>query len=163
VGYFQEYRGRDEPHNQTNQNLIEYLKLLGFMVGPPDRTDRQSGVFATNAILCLKQGPANAMSAPVKEAWFTACRPLLKWTIEESSAPIVIALGSCAYQSVVKAYGLKPLPLRDVVDGGSPIHLDGQRLLFAVFHPAARPKDRTAAQMQADWGRIADYLKANGT
>jgi hypothetical protein len=45
------------------------------------------------------------------------------------------------------------------VNDGSPIHLDGQRLLFVVFHPAARPKNRTFQQMRADWDRIAKYLK----
>jgi hypothetical protein len=55
VGYFQKYKGRDIPDNRTNKRLIKYLKLLGFEVGPPNITDHTSGVFATNAILCLKQ------------------------------------------------------------------------------------------------------------
>jgi uracil-DNA glycosylase len=98
-----------------------------------------------------------SLSAPVKQKWFSACRPFLKWTIEESSAPTVIALGRCAYDSVVRAYECTPVPFRDAVEAGSPIPLGGQRLLFAVFHPAARPKDRTLQQMQADWDRIGKY------
>lgn len=139
-------------------HIKEFLSLLSFNVGPPDQTDRQSGVFATNAILCLKPGGANALSAPVKLRWFSACRSLLKWTIEESSAPTVISLGRLAFESVARAYGTTPGPFREVVEAGLPVHLDGRRL-FAVFHPAARAKDRTLPQMRADWGRIATYLK----
>jgi uracil-DNA glycosylase len=162
VGYFQKYHGRDIIENQTNQNLKRFLSLLGFEVGPPNQTDHQSGVFATNAILCLKQGEVDELSAPVKRRWFSECRSLLKWTIEESSASTVIALGRYAFESVVGAYNIKSRPFRDVVEDRLPVHLDGHRRLFAVFHPAARPKDRNFSQMQADWGRIAEYLKANG-
>jgi uracil-DNA glycosylase len=158
VGYFREHHGRDVTENRTNQNLKEFLSLLDFYVGPPDRTDRQSGVFATNAILCLKQGGANELSAPVKGRWFSACRSLLKWTIEESSAPTVIALGRPAFESVARAYDTTPGPFREVVEAGLPIHLEGRRL-FGVFHPAARAKDRTLPQMRDDWSRIATHLK----
>ena len=159
-GYFRDYHGRDVSENRTNENLIEFLLLLGFRVGPPTETDDQSGIFATNAILCLKPGAANALSAPVKQGWFSACRPFLKWTIEESSAGVVIALGRCAYESVARAY-LKnvPLPFRDAVETAIPIRLDGSRTLFAVFHPAARPKDRTSSQMKADWARIGASVR----
>jgi hypothetical protein len=105
--------------------------------------------------------PRGPLSAPVKQRWFSECRSLLKWTIQESSAPTVIALGRYAYESVVRAYDTKLRRFRDVVEDGLPIHLDGHRLLFAVFHPAGRPKDRTFSQMQADWSRIAGYLKAD--
>jgi uracil-DNA glycosylase len=159
VGYFQKHRGRDIAENKTNQSLRVFLGLLGFQVGPPDETDNQSGVFATNAILCLKPGGCDALSAPVKEMWFSNCRPLLKWTIEEVSAQTVIALGKYAFQSVVRAYDADLRPFRDAVEEGKPINLDGHRLLFAVFHPAARPKDRTFSQMKADWARIAACLK----
>jgi uracil-DNA glycosylase len=154
-GYFREHRGRDIASNKTNKRIIEFLSLLGFEVGPPTETDYRSGVFATNAILCLKQGKATQMSATVKPAWFSNCRPFLKSTIEASSAPSVIALGRPAYESVTRAYGIPPRagPFREVVEA-SPIRLDAQRCLFAVFHPAARPKDRTHSQMRDDWTRI---------
>ncbi len=142
-GYFRDHHGRDIVANRTNQNLIEFLSLLGFEVGPPNETDCQSGVFATNAILCLKRGEASALSAPVKQRWFSACRSFLKWTIEESAAPAVIALGRHAYESVARTYGTVPRPFREAVETSLPIHLDAQRRLFAVFHPAARPKPRS--------------------
>jgi hypothetical protein len=159
VGYFQKHHGRDITENRTNQRLRDFLALLGFQVGPADETDNQSGVFATNAILCLKPGGDDALSAPVKPAWFSNCRPLLKWTIEEVSAPTVITLGRYAFESVVRAYDAERRPFRHVVEEGKPINLDRHRVLFAAFHPAARPKDRTFSQMKADWARIAACLK----
>ncbi len=159
-GYFRHYRGRDIAANRTNQNLTDFLSILGFDVGPPHHTDRTSGVFATNAILCLKPGPVNALSASVKGAWFSGCRRFLRWTIEESSAPTVIALGRRAYESVMRAYGAVPSSaiFRDIVEAPAPTQLDARRFLFPVFHPAARPKDRSYSQMCDDWTRIAAYL-----
>jgi uracil-DNA glycosylase len=130
--------------------LTEFLSLLGFNVLPANETDRQLGVFATNAILCLKRGEADEMSASVKRRWFRACRGLLKWTIEESAAPAVITLGRPAFEAVVEAYRLNR-QFRDAVQDRSPIRLDDHRVLFAVYHPAARPKDRNQSQMRDDW------------
>jgi uracil-DNA glycosylase len=161
VGYFQDHGGRDVDDNLTNRRLTEFLSLLGFRVGPANQTDRQSGVFATNAILCLKKGGAKDMSAPVKQAWFNACGSLLKRRIEETSAPTIIALGRRSYEAVARAYGATPQPFREAIEKGSPVQLlNGQRLLFAVFHPAARPKDRKLQEMRADWLRISHTLKA---
>jgi Uracil DNA glycosylase superfamily len=159
-GYFNKHRGRDIASNKTNERIIEFLSLLGFEVGPPTETDYRSGVFTTNAILCLKRGEANQMSATVKSAWFSECRSLLKWTIEESSAPVVIALGRPAYESVTRAYGIVPRSgaFREVVETTSPIRLDAHRCLFPVFHPVARPRNRTLSQMRDDWARISGYF-----
>lgn len=159
VGYFREYHGRDVRDNQTNQRLIEFLALLGFEVGPPNETDYQSGVFATNSILCLKPGDAKALSAPVKSPWFSSCRPFLKSTIEATSAPVVITLGRHAYEAVSRAFiGQVSLPFRNAVEASAPINLDADRRLFAVFHPAARPKDRSLSQMRADWARVRQEI-----
>src|SRR5207344_369217 len=124
-GYFRDHRGRDIPENRTNQHLIEFLSLLGFAVGPPNETDYRSGVFATNAILCLKRGEANAMSAPVKQRWFSACSEFLRWTIEESSASSVIALVRHAYDAVARAYDFAPPPFREAVETSRAVPLDG--------------------------------------
>jgi uracil-DNA glycosylase len=160
VDYYRDHNGRDIPDNRTNKRLKEFLELCGFAVGPPDQTDRLSGVFATNAILCLKHG---TMSAAVKSKWYSACSQFLKWTIEETSAPIVVALGSHAYEAVVGAYGMIPRPpsFPEAV-AASPFPVDGSRVLFAVYHPAARHKNRTLEQMRADWNRIATHLKELG-
>ena len=157
-GYFKKHHGRDITDNLTNKRLTEFLLLLGFKVLPANETDLQSGVFATNAILCLKRGEASEMSAGVKKRWFRACQELLKWTIEESGAPTVVSLGRPAFEAVVEAYRLNQQHFRDAVEDQSPISLDEHRVLFAVYHPAARPKDRNQSQMRDDWIRVARYL-----
>jgi uracil-DNA glycosylase len=159
-GYFRAHRGRDIVGNLANTRLTEFLSLLGFTVGPPTETDSRSGVFTTNAILCLKPGTATQMSLPVKSAWFAKCQPFLRRTIEEVAAPVVITLGVPAYKAVTRAYGLPPKKtLREVVEG-PPTQLDAHRRLFAVFHPSARARNRTEPQMRTDWTRIAQQLSA---
>src|SRR5271155_4861318 len=39
VGYFEKYCGRDIIENKSNKNLKHLLSILGFEVGPPNRTD----------------------------------------------------------------------------------------------------------------------------
>ena len=159
--YFEKHQGRDILGNLTNNRLREdFLTRLGYEVGPPNETDTKSGVFATNAILCLKLGAVGEMSAPVKDGWFKNCQPWLRQTIEVVDAPTVIALGRRAYDAVVGAYGVKAraLPFRKAIESCSPVQLATARLLFAVFHPAARPVDRPFAKMKEDWDCIAAYL-----
>src|SRR5262245_8128848 len=160
--YFEKHQGRDILGNLTNDRLREhFLKRLGYEVGPPNATDTQSGVFATNAILCLKRGAVGEMSAPVRDGWFKNCQPWLRQTIEVVDAPMVIALGRRAYDAAVGAYGAyaRALPFREAVEACSPVELVARRLLFAAFHPAARPVDRTFAKMQEDWDRIAAFMQ----
>jgi hypothetical protein len=156
AGYFRDHRGRDTPENRTNERLTRFLALLGFKVGPADCEDRQSGVFATNAFLCLKQG--ETLSVPVRHEWYENCRHFLKGTIDVVAAPTVIALGKCAYRAVARAYDIGPLPFRDAIEQASPLQLDRHRRAFAVFHPAARPVNRTLDQMADDWLRIKSVL-----
>ena len=68
-----------------------------------------------------------------------------------------ITLGCHAFDSVVEAYRLNQ-QFPGAVEDQSPIRLDQHRVLFAVYHPAARPTDRNQSQMRDDWIRIARYL-----
>jgi uracil-DNA glycosylase len=157
--FYRDTRGLGDPSNPTRQKLTEFLSLLGFKVDPAKKTDDRSGVFATNAILCLKRSAS--LSASVKQEWFSNCRRFLKATIEASSAPVVVALGRPAYESVMHAYGKQPQRdggFRVVVDS-RPIDLDARHRLFAVYHPAARPISCSIQQMREDWLRIAAYLR----
>jgi uracil-DNA glycosylase len=158
VGYYEQHGGRDEADNMTNQRLMKFLQLIGFNVTPPPEPDRSSGVFATNAILCLKAGTASEMSAPVKQVWFRQCRPFLKRTLDAVQSPVVIALGRRAFVSTALAFAIEPTPFLLAVEKSEPILLGGGQSLFAVYHPAARPVNRTLAQMEQDWRRIASAL-----
>src|SRR5215510_10675951 len=57
VGYFVRNGGRDDPDNQTNANLRKLLIEAGFTATDPAELDRDTPVFLTNSILCIKEGP----------------------------------------------------------------------------------------------------------
>ena len=158
-GYYRDHQGRDVPDNLTNARLMRFLDMIGFPVKPPPGPDPNSGVFITNAILCLKVGKATEMSAPVKGQWFANCRPFLKRTLDTVEAPVVIALGVRAYKSVARAYEVKPtLSWRKAIEQAAPLLIGSGRRLFAAFHPAARPVNRTLDAMKADWRRIGSRI-----
>jgi|SRR5579862_5181396 len=158
AGYFLKYNGRDLTENLTNGRLTEFLAFLGFKVGPADRTDKQSRVFATNGFLCLKRGNAKQLSGSVKQEWYRNCSPFLKDTIDAVAAPVVITLGVRAYHAVANAYGLRPEPFREAVERALALQLGERRRAFAVFHPAARPVSRSHDKMRDDWLRIRSSL-----
>jgi len=56
VDYFVRYRGHDEPHNATNDNLQKLLAAAGIEVKDAPEFDPAAPVFATNSILCVKEG-----------------------------------------------------------------------------------------------------------
>lgn len=56
VDYFARHRGRDEPGNPTNDNLHRLLAAAGIRAKEPPEPDPEAPVFATNSILCLKEG-----------------------------------------------------------------------------------------------------------
>ena len=70
VGYFVRNRGRDDPYNQTNANLRKLLIEAGFTATDPAELDRDTPVFLTNSILCIKEGP---MDGAVRSSWVNVC------------------------------------------------------------------------------------------
>jgi hypothetical protein len=92
VDYFVRHRGRDQPHNKTNDNLRRLLAEAGIDVRvPPDR-DPDAPVFMTNSVLCIKEG---RMTAPILASWISACTerhlmPLLRYL----RPPIVVGMGN---------------------------------------------------------------------
>src|SRR5713226_3573831 len=56
VAHFVRHRGRDEPHQKTNNNMQRLRAAAGISTrDAPDR-DPDAPVFMTNSILCLKEG-----------------------------------------------------------------------------------------------------------
>lgn len=158
VTYYREHKGRDTPENPTNKKLVMLLGELGLDIPEvAERTEHSTGVVLTNAILCLK--PGDTMSAPVKPSWFTNCHPMLVETVKTVEAKNVICLGQRAYSAVANAFGCPPLPFRTAVDSAKPLLLVNGIRAFAVFHPAARPVNRTWQQQKEDWRRIRAVLQ----
>ena len=161
IGYFRKHQGRDEPNNSTNNNLRELLCIAGLRVGAPPTRDRDSPVFLTNSILCLKKGP---MNAPIRDEWVRSCShhhlvPLLA----HLSPPIIVAMGKHGWMALRLAFKLNSAPnLISKAAGGSWITRDGQTV-FAVGHcgPLGR-RNRPKDQQEADWKKIGQAIAKLG-
>jgi uracil-DNA glycosylase len=157
VGYFVRNRGRDDPNNKTNDNLRKLLVEAGFEVTRPAELDRNTPVFLTNSILCVKEG---RMDGPVRSSWVDACtdkhlRPLVRYL----KPPVVVGMGSCGWRAVRRAFVLEDAPVRiSQAAGSSWIAADGTRL-FAVGHPGPQGlTNRPWPQQIADWRRIGEAV-----
>jgi hypothetical protein len=69
-----------ETDRNTNGMFVDLLGSIGSTIQRPKEQETVGKLFCTNAILCLKQGDAQA---PVKEEWFDSCgqefiKPLLQ-------------------------------------------------------------------------------------
>ena len=153
VGYFVRNRGRDDPSNQTNDNLRRLLIEAGFDVTHPSQLDRSVPVFLTNSILCIKEGP---MDGAVRARWVDTCadqhlRPLVRYL----RPPVVVGMGSCGWRAVRRVFALERAPERiSHAAGSSWSSADGTHV-FAVGHPGPQGlTNRPWPQQLADWRRI---------
>ena len=160
VGYFVRNRGRDDPYNQTNANLRKLLIEAGFTATDPAELDRDTPVFLTNSILCIKEGP---MDGSIRPSWVAACadkhlRPLVRYL----KPPVVVGMGSCGWRAVRRVLALDHTPERiSHVAGSSWISADGTRV-FAVGHPGPQGlTNRPWPQQLADWQRIGQAVSAS--
>ena len=157
--YFEKWRGQDQPGNPTNLNLIKLLASIGVSIAPSTESSDRGAIYATNAILCLKEG---GMQAKVRTEWFANCGSrFLRPQIELVQPRVVVGLGSQAHNAVLSAFGLPPQRLRDAVRSpGTPL-LCGA-LAIAVYHCGARVINisRSFDQQLADWRRVGAALGA---
>ena len=65
---FKNQHGLDQPRSATNTRLRQLLSSVGIHVPDVSECSGQSGVFLTNAALCLKRGGCQAR---VRSEWFT--------------------------------------------------------------------------------------------
>ena len=158
VDYFVRWRGRDEPDNPTNVNLHRLLVAAGISVKRPPGFDPDAPVFATNSILCLKEGK---MSASIRASWVERCAdahlmPLAIYL----RAPVVVAMGAHAWRAVRRVFALDDAPLLiSKAAGGDWLAQDGTRV-FAVGHPGPLGlTNRPLAQQLADWRHIGAALE----
>ena len=159
VGYFVRNRGRDDPYNQTNANLRKLLIEAGFTATDPAELDRDTPVFLTNSILCIKEGP---MDGAVRSSWVNACadkhlHPLVRYL----KPPVVVGMGSCGWRAVRQVFALDPAPERISHAAGSSWVSAGWTRVFAVGHPGPQGlTNRSWPQQVADWRRIGQAVSA---
>lgn len=102
---FVKQKGRDRADSPTNEMLVYLLASIGIDISDAPNHRANSGVFLTNAALCLKEGKD---SSPVKKQWFKNCGEMfLRQQIELVQPRVVIALGKQAYEGICHAFDME--------------------------------------------------------
>lgn len=154
---------------ETNFRLYQLVQQLGLDIGSPSMGSGTSGVFLTNALLCLKPGKMNDPN-PARVYSYCADR-FLHPLINLIEPKAVLSLGLQATRAVLRAYGtqrpeldhMRKRSFKDLRAMGR-IELGDGLSLFPVYHPGAfgrmarqrvDPADRDGWQLQKeDWSWI---------
>ena len=158
IDYFKQHKGRDVGENPTNKNLVTLFHSLGIPIEGPESGKKNSRLFFTNAILCLKEG---GLTTPVEQQFATVCCSVfLKPLIDLMHPKVVIALGKFAYESIAVSYNLRVLPFRDAVENIDGFQIGKNSRLFPVYHCGARGWNinRKGPVQLEDWKKIGRYL-----
>ncbi len=155
---FKRQKGLDSSNSSTNRTLRDLLASVGVRVDTPTNQTQRVGVFFTNAILCLKQGGAQAH---VRPQWFRNCGcHFLRPQIDLVHPKVVVCLGEQAYRAVLAAYDLRPSRFRDAVGAAPPTVLPNGIAVVAVYHCSQRILNthRDIEGQRRDWRRVAQVL-----
>lgn len=151
-------QGGVDTESPTNRMLRELLAYVGVSILPPPGAGQRMGVFLTNAILCLKQGGAQA---PVRDEWFTNCgQAFLRGQIELVHPKVVVTLGERAYRAIAGAFALAPQVFRIAVESSAVVRLVPGTVLVPVYHCGQRTLNthrKRDAQFR-DWNRVKAIL-----
>lgn len=145
----------------TNRMLIELLAHVGVRLTSPLASRQGSGVFLTNAVLCLKYGNAQTT---VSKQWYANCGPkFLRRQIEIVRPRVVVTLGEWAYKTTMDSFGLEPRCFRYAVDSVDPIVLFQRTCLVPVYHCGRRILNthRNRESQFKDWMRVRHALTGN--
>ncbi len=159
TGYFERWKGEDDPRNPTNLALVELLGVAGVSIGEPGSPDGRDVAFFTNAILCLKDSRGGLQGA-VARAWFDNCAQYLRRQIEIVGPAVVVGLGERAYRRIAAGFGIEALGFRSEVELKEGRELPTGARVFAVYHCGARIRNthRKMEQQREDWRRIRPFL-----
>jgi DNA polymerase len=158
VAWFIREEGRPTNTSRTNTTLLKLFASIGLDVRLPKDTVRPGALFFTNAILCLKQGGAQAK---VREEWFRNCGVrFLRPTIDLVQPKVVICLGDRAYRAVLHAYSMRPEKFSMAVNRNEPTRVSSITAVFPVYHCGAgtQNRNRSLEEQFQDWRRIGQYL-----
>ncbi len=146
--------GLEHAKSPTNKNLVTLLESVGINIElPPEFSGYKGEIFLTNAILCLKEGGAQA---PVKQEWFEQCgKRYLSSLIEIIEPKVLISLGENAYHAIKGLYNLQKMRFRDAVNS-APLELSNNIQYFPMYHCGSRIMNthRNFKQQTADWAKV---------
>ena len=144
--------------SRTNRMIRELLAYVGIKVSAPPASSRESKVFVTNSVLCLKDGDCQS---PVSRHWYINCGPnFLRPQIEIVRPKVVVAMGEWAYRTIMQAFGLVPIRFREAVGSADPVVLFTGTLLVPVYHcsPRILNTHRKREVQFMDWRRVQRAL-----
>ena len=161
VDYYWKHRGFDDDrvNSPANRRLKRLLDSIGKQVSSGEGRNKTSGVFLTNALLCLKSG---GLQSKVDPQCFVNCRDFLRRQVDIVSPRVVVTLGKRAYESVVSSFGLEPhLKFREVVEAPDGVELKSGCWLLPVYHCGNRSTNmnRSEAEQLCDWERVRHGLR----
>jgi uracil-DNA glycosylase family 4 len=151
VEYFIEFEGLEKDSNPTNRRICELLASIDISIELP-RQSRNSTLFFTNSVLCLRPG---RLTGAIKSRWFTNCSTnFLRPQVELVNPKVVVTLGHMAYCALLKAYSLTPKArMREAVQ--EVVRLPGGNFLVPVFHPGNKgTRSRSLENQKSDWKRV---------
>ena len=131
--------------DETGRRFEAFLRLAGI-----DRTD----TFITNAVLCNPLDADGRNRTPAA-AEIARCRPFLARTLDIVRAPVVVALGRVALESL---RAIAPHSARMPHDVAATLPWCG-RTLVPLYHPSRQSTlHRTQAAQEDDWRRLGVLL-----
>ena len=156
---FEKTRGMEDDDNCTNKNLQKLFRdSLGISLDKPGSGKKNGRLFFTDSILCLKK---RRISAAVEQKYAVdCCSKFLKPLIHLIEPKVVITLGKIAYESMVRSYDLRLLPLNEAIQSPEGFPVDTSSRLFPVYHCGERGWNvvRKGHLQLEDWKKIRDYL-----
>jgi uracil-DNA glycosylase family 4 len=133
--------------DESGRRFMRFLELAGI-----DRRD----TFITNAVLCnpIDEDGRNRAPTPREVA---RCRPFLARTLDVVRAPIVVALGRVALESLRDVAPHDATLARDVATA----HPWRGRVLVPMYHPSRQSTlHRPDAAQDDDWRRLGELIRA---
>ena len=134
--------------DESGKRFTGFLDLAGL---------RRNEVFVTNAVLCNPLDAAGC-NRPPTSVEVARCRPFLARTVDIVSAPIVVALGRVALES------LRTIAPHDAdlpCDAGTAIPWR-DRTLVPMYHPSRQSTlHRPHPAQENDWRRVGALLRTS--
>ena len=156
VASFVRQKGRDNP-SATNTTLKGLLSGVDVEVADAPIFSPVGRVFLTNAVLCLKQGGAQA---PVSKEWFKNCQGFLRRQIELVRPRVVVTLGEQAYLSIRREFAFGRISFRRAVREYEFLKLLDGVFLVPMYHCGNRILNthRPLEEQRTDWERVKRLL-----
>jgi DNA polymerase len=163
VASFRKYGGQPGARVPTNLALVQLLEAAGIGVSTPPDTMAKSGVFLTNAVLCMKSG---GMQAGISPACFRQCgERFLNPMIRLVQPRVVVGLGVRAWRSILASFQVPGrVSFRDAVVSRVVHEVAGGIKVAAAYHPSpsVRNTHRPLRAQLEDWRWIGTFAVKEG-